>query len=136
MRDYFHFFKRPYPPKFHPADTSLHSDATGTRLLLKHDGSAQNRLLKFLPAHPRRRGNDQWNPRESSSRERAESAIRATPALNGSERSFFFPPHLSPSLPVSRDRENGIVNYGCVLLLATSGQESFEWATQTCARFL
>jgi len=34
-------------------------------------------------------GNDRWK-RESSSRERAESAIRATPALNGSKCSFFF----------------------------------------------
>lgn len=117
-----------------------------------------DKTVEISGRSPREPERDRWNPRSRSSRGSGLNPQFATTALNGSDvppvsfflslLPFFSPlptplllllllplsPCLSCSLPVSRGRENGIVNYGCVLLLlATSREESFEWATQTRA---
>lgn len=107
-------------------------DATGSRLLLKRDIRARGRPLKFLPACP-----EMERSMESAGELVTWSELNSQFArhrLLTGVTFLFLPPYRTPSLPVSRGRENGIVNYGCVLLLATPDQESFQWATQTRSR--
>lgn len=93
------------------------TDATGPRLLLKRDTCARGRPLKFLSACL-----EMERSMESAGELVTWSELNpqfARHRLLTGATFLFLPPYRTPSLPVSRGRENGIVNYGCVLLLAT-----------------
>jgi len=102
MHDYFHFFEQSHPLKF-PLRRYRLSIATQQEraFIIKTRWSCARPTAK-IPAyiHPGDRKRSMESAREREKLvTRAESAIRATPALNGSERSFFI--FSSPSLAVA-----------------------------------